>query len=280
MVGEVSGAGSAGGSGGSTRTNRLARMAHVDDDDSGDSAFSDDESESAMHLAPQPAAGALGPPSEWLYGKPAHARLPQEVRLSEGLEWKLQRLCARGGGEFSVRQLPPGVPHDGGGRAGTVSGSVPDSPLITGGRRSDDGGRGGGGELTLVLGRAALHLRTAAWGAPKRAQSEYALGVGVSIEHWARDNIVLYLPAAGGDELAAEDETNLQHAGPGRQPRALGRAASGIARAAFQGGVGVGGEATGGVDLRLEVLGGREQRDLCVLSLRFLVASAFGGARR
>ena len=89
--------------------------------------------------------------------------------------------------------------------------------------------------------------------------------------------VVLHLPAAaGGADAAADEEADLHVVGSPRRQRSFGRGAR------FQGGVGVGvgGEATGGVDMRLAVQGGREARDLLVLSLRFLVASACGRDRR
>ena len=47
------------------------------------------------------------PADPWLFGKPAQARIPLEVRLPEQLEVRLHKLCAKGGGEFTVKILPP-----------------------------------------------------------------------------------------------------------------------------------------------------------------------------
>ena len=267
---------------------RASRLATADDDDSL-SDLSDDGSGSShaggggsgsfnaphtvrgshagesrhMHHSGNGGCGASRstPPSEWLYGKPAHARLPQEVRLPEALEWKLHRLCAKGGGEFAVRILPAAD------AAADAAGLVD---------VSTEGGGGGGGGLTLALGKTSLHIKSG-WGGPRRTQAEYAHGVGVSIEHWAKDVVCLHLPAAAGgpDAPGAPDDADDVHL-IGRSPSSLARA-----RATFQSGVGVGvgGETTDGVTIRLEVLSGREARDLLVLCLRYLVATAARSGR-
>ena len=224
-----------------SRLSRLSAFA-ADEDDSADS-LSDDDSfskssarggrESRVHGQHDTHHGgrahANKPPVQWVYGKPAHARLPQEVRLPEALQWRLHRMCARGSGEFQVRLLPAGASDDSAGELVDVS--------------SERGGSGGEA-LTLSIGKASLHLRSG-WNAPKRAQCEYAAGIGVSIEHWAKDIVGLHFPASA---------------------RGLDAPPSSA--------IGVDGDATTSVSMRVEVLGGHEARDLLVLCLRYLVATA------
>jgi hypothetical protein len=177
------------------------------------------------------------------------------VRLPESLEWTLHRLCAKGNGDFQVRRLR--------------GDDADDAPAEHG---ADDRTA-----LTLSLNRTAMQLR-AGWNAPKRthATAEYALGVGVSIEHWARDVVLLHLPEAAAAMLRDADA---DYPNEPLTPNSAQRARAG---ATFQPdvGVGVGGEATGGSVVRLEVAGGREARDLLVLALRYFVATSCGAHGR
>ena len=194
------------------------------------------------------AAHAKHTPADWLYGKPAHMRLPQEVRLPEALEWKLHRLCAKGSADFQIRLLPSADDEQ------KAAGLVDDSRRE---RSSIAVAAAAGAALTLTIGRASMHLRSG-WNGPKRVQCEYTLGVGVSIDHWDHDVIALHLPPSAAAHEARERLPSLVKGG-GVSSSSLG-----------------GGEATGGVTMRMEVVGGRESRDLLVLLLRYFVATACG----
>ena len=143
-------------------------------------------------------------PSDVIYGRPSHLRLPDEVRLPEAVETRLHRICVRGVGEFSVTLLPPLATEQPSGHPSQHPfPSLPPVSAATTPTRGSAAAPPSSTELTLVLGRSsfALQPRGVGW-LSRRQQWPYTDEVGASLEHWASPILHLSLPArAGGGEV-------------------------------------------------------------------------------
>ena len=180
------------------------------------------------------------PADPWLFGKPAQARIPLEVRLPEQLEVRLHKLCAKGGGEFTVKILPPADHSEADDHTAMVL--APQHQVASAQAAQ---------QLTLILTRSSVCVRANGWSGPKRLQAAFSRGVRVEIEHYARDYIALHVPGGADGVAAADDEMEVIAARAARQSITQQPAVEVV---------------------RMEVIGGREARDLLVLSLRYFVA--------